>query len=197
MKILVTGNPRSGTLSMKNMLRSVGYDVQHEHNGRDGTSSCFFFMPATYYPREKLTMNRHRREKFNLDDYDVLIHLVRNPLHCIPSMAKVVGTGHQEWLEDHGVVNMFRPKMSWSAAAWCATNMRIEAEFTGRKFKRIQIENVLKQWPKGLLMPKQVLHQHAGTGTRRSVPLTVEQLREVTPIYEEILVMGRRYGYDI
>lgn len=202
MKILVTGNPRSGTLSMKNMLRSAGYDVLHERNGKDGTSSCFFFLEARYYPREKLTAKRHMTERgtnehFDRWNYDVCIHLVRNPLNCIPSMAKVVGTGHQQWLADHGIVTKMRPKITWAAAAWYNTNCEIEAQFDDMKYYRIQIEHAIQQWPKELVKPTALLHQHKGSGTRRAEPLTKERLFEVSSMAQAIIDQARGYGYKL
>lgn len=197
MKILVTGNPRSGTLSMKNMLRAAGYDVQHERSGKNGTSSCFFFVQASYYPREKLTSRRHLNEKFDRYNYDVVIHLVRNPLHCIPSMAKIVGVGHQQWLEDHGIVNRYRPKIAWAAEAWLKTNTEIESQFEDFHYYRIQIEHALNQWPSELKEPPELLHQHRGSGTRKSQPLTKQRLAEITPFHRDIIQMAAGYGYKL
>lgn len=208
--ILVTGNPRSGTLSIKNMLRAMGYDVQHERNGTDGTASCFFFLQATYYPREKLTAKRHmndrgKDESFDilLPYYEVIIHLVRNPLLCIPSMAKVVGVGHQRWLADHGIIHIFdakhESKLTWAAEAWYNTNRVIENNLVHRlEYNRMRIEHVKHDWPKTIVdKPEIVLHQHAGSGTRKSKPLMKRELKKISPLAGRIIKMANKYGYRI
>jgi hypothetical protein len=195
-KILVMANPRSGTLSMTNMLRKAGYDVRHERQGEQGTVSCFFFKRALYYPREKLTAKRHLNERFNIRDFSHVYHLVRNPLHCIPSMAKVVGVGHRVWLHDIGVVNQdIKPKIKWAAHAWLHTELAIMHHTQARI---IRIEDVRQRWPRELNRPTEFLHQHRGSGTRKSSPLTWSLLRDVAgeTVAREITILAKLYGYS-
>lgn len=201
MKVLVTGNPRSGTLSMKNMLRANGFDVEHERCGADGTVSCFFFTPATWYPREKLTARRHMQangkdEVFNWRDFETRIHLVRDPLKCIPSMRKVCGVGHQKWIHDHLGVPVTRGKdwkLLWAMRAWYRTNSVCE-KIPG--IYRIRIERVQADWPVTLGKAPQVLHQHASTGTRKSSPVKWKDLVAVdADLADRIADMAERYGY--
>jgi len=200
MKILVIGNPRSGTLSMTNMLRAAGHDVKHEKLGPDGTVSCFFFLPARWYPREKTTANRHLRDNFSKFKPDKVIHLVRNPLECIPSMAKVCGKGHQQWLDEHGIYPIVKPKLLWAACAWYWTNKHMEG-VAALTQTRIQIERVKKQWPAYLNPIVEVKHQHKSSGNRKSEKVTWAQLKKVckdngfNKLYDNLRLMSKRYGY--
>lgn len=191
-KILVTGCPRSGTLSTKNMLREVGYDVLHEKMGPDGTVSNFYqFQPKRgYWPPDC----KHQGEKFNLKQFTHRIHLVRNPLACIPSMARIVSRGWREWLGENEIVDPdIKPKMLWSAVAWCALNKLAEKNTTCR----MRIEHVRKDWPKTLESPSAALHQHKGSGNRKSEPLTYDDVKAMGELGVRIQSMAERYGYDI
>jgi len=188
---------------MTNMLRGAGYDVKHERNGPDGTVSCFFFMKARWYPREKLTVNRHRLEDgtdehFSTRDYDHIIHLVRDPLKCIPSMHKVCGIGHQQWIKDHLNVHAAKGtpnwKLRWAMETWYKTNLKIES--TLYRARLVRIEQVLKDWPREIETPPKVLHQHRSTGTRKSESVTWQQLYDVDEtLTDKIVKQANSYGY--
>lgn len=189
-KILVTGNPRSGTLSTKNMLRAAGYDVLHEKMGPEGTVSNFYqFQPKRgYWPKDC----KHQGETFDLSRFTHRIHLVRNPLKCIPSMARIVSRGWREWLGDNGVVDPdIKPKMLWSAHAWCALNKLAEKNTT----HRMRIEHVLIDWPEDLRKPPQALWQHKASGNRKSDWMTLDELYWLGDVSLEVLRLAAKYGY--
>jgi hypothetical protein len=71
-RILILGHPRSGTLYTTVVLRTLGLDVEHERQGSDGSVTTQFWYG-----------------KWNLGDYDVILHQVRNPLKVIASSTKM------------------------------------------------------------------------------------------------------------
>lgn len=202
MKVLVTGNPRSGTLSLSLTLRKAGLDVGHERMGKDGTVSCFFFKQVEYYPREGGTENRHltdgKDDSFDEAEFDFAYHLVRNPLKCIPSMQKIVNRRHRQWIRDIGICE-WEPKtqsnIEWCALAWYHTNLYIEKNLN---FPRLRVETLLKDWPTELCpRPAEIKHSHKSSGFRKAAPITPAQLTEISgaALSKSILDMARRYGY--
>lgn len=198
MKILVMGNPRSGTLAMTRMLQAAGHQVDHERHGPHGTVSCFYFLRSrTPYP----VVGRHRNgahdnsPPFRLSDYERTIHLVRHPLKAIASIRSIVGPKHRQWLAENGVVEAdIKPKLLWAANAWYYTNRRIEDL---RPDVRIRIEAVRKQWPKFLNPMVEVVHNHRSSGLWKAKPIEWSDLEALDKtLTKNILRMARRYGYE-
>jgi hypothetical protein len=71
-RVLILGHPRSGTLYTAVVLRTLGLDVEHERQGGDGSVTTQF-----WYGR------------WHLDDYDIILHQVRDPLKVIASCTKM------------------------------------------------------------------------------------------------------------
>ena len=65
-KILVTGYPRSGTLHIATFLQKCGLSMPHEKDGADGTVSW--------------------KRAIASNEYDRIVHQVRNPLHVLRSV---------------------------------------------------------------------------------------------------------------
>ena len=88
-KILVASNPRSGTHTMTEVLRTLGLDVQHEHMGKDGTCSGFFTFPAIYIPLgiNYMHYNGEYPDSFKDYKYDLKVQMVRDPRKTIRSIA--------------------------------------------------------------------------------------------------------------
>jgi hypothetical protein len=199
-RIIVTGCPRSGTLSMKNMLRAAGYDVLHEKMGPQGTVSNFYqFQPKKgYWPPDC----KHQGEKYTLRGTTHYVHLVRNPLKCVPSMARIVSRGWREWLGENDVVDPnIKPKLLWSAHAWVALNQLAQQTSESMTFlhsARVRIEKVEEDWYNTHLNPiERPLHQHRGSGNRKSEPLTYADVKVMGSIGVQIKDMAEEYGYDI
>lgn len=115
-RILITGNPRSGSHTMADVFRHMGLRVKHEHMGEDGTVSCFFFFPATYMPLSVNYLHYSDESKlpemFNDYTFAVKVHLVRDPLKCIRSMFELMGPQHQMWCMYHGIAPRSKSKDS-------------------------------------------------------------------------------------
>lgn len=71
-RVLILGHPRSGTLYTTVVLRTLGLDVEHERQGSDGSVTTQFWYGT-----------------WKLDDYDVILHQVRDPLKVIASSTKM------------------------------------------------------------------------------------------------------------
>lgn len=128
-RILITGNPRSGTTTHQRVLKQCGLDIKHEEMGLQGTVSCYYFVDQRPYPH-----GHHAKDKkFNKKDFDAIYLLVRDPMKCIPSMRAIISPEHQIWLEKLGFMkrtyinantkkSQRYPKTYTMAQAWFRTN---------------------------------------------------------------------------
>ena len=71
-RVLILGHPRSGTLYTTVVLRTLGLQVEHERQGKDGSVTGQFWYGD-----------------WKLEDYNVILHQVRNPLNVIASCTKM------------------------------------------------------------------------------------------------------------
>jgi hypothetical protein len=71
-RVLILGHPRSGTLYTSVVLRTLGLQVQHEREGAEGSVTGQFWYGD-----------------WKLENYDTIIHQVRNPLKVIASCTKM------------------------------------------------------------------------------------------------------------
>lgn len=202
-KILVMANPRSGTLSMTRMLKSVGYAVSHERLGAHGTVSCYYFLRAKGgdYPINNRWGIHNGDPVFSIDMFDYVYHLVRHPLKCIASMRNIVGPGHRRWLARNGVTSDEMPhgKLEWAMRAWYHTNLAIE-EHSAFISRRLQVENILSQWPTHDLglAPSEVIHSHKSSGAWAAKEVTWDDLTALNAkLSSNIKYMARRYNYEV
>ena len=72
-KILIVGTPRSGTHYITNILEQVGHKIKHEHNYNG-------------YSENEITGAVSFTKALHPENYDVVLHQVRNPLKTIKSM---------------------------------------------------------------------------------------------------------------
>lgn len=206
--ILITGCPRSGTHSLSRAFKKSGINLGHEQLGTHGTVSCYFFKPTDYYPNDC-----HKNDDFGdfvRGNQVVGVHLVRNPLKCIPSMKTIVGIAHRKWLHEQSVVDKdINPKILWSMNAWYSMNDYIERHLSVQvSLMRIRIEDfnvrhfnkILKMdgWDCNRLQFNGVERVHKSSGNRKSEPMTIDQMFEIDDkLARKIQVMGRRYGYGV
>lgn len=73
-RVLILGHPKSGTLYMTVVLRTLGLWVEHEREGRDGSVTGLFYNGS-----------------WNFDNYDTILHQVRDPEKVISSAVKTHG----------------------------------------------------------------------------------------------------------
>lgn len=81
-KFLCIGHPRCGTAFTANLLTAFGWQVGHEEIKNDGVSSWMLAVNSMHYPWGNIGYDNP------LDQYDfeMLIHVVRNPIFAIPSI---------------------------------------------------------------------------------------------------------------
>lgn len=114
--ILVTGCGRCGTKYMSALLRSLGFDVRHERMGRDGIASWYVAAGIDNVPIGPGCQNY---------DFEHIIHVVRNPLHAIPSMAYLSNEAW-EFICQHIDCSPDEPTIARGAKYWYYWNKKAE-----------------------------------------------------------------------
>ncbi len=203
--ILILGTGRCGTRFMAKVLQMCGLDVQHELCGEHGTSSHFFHSDFHWYPYLPWYPDRaHYGER--RDDYEFkhVIHMVRNPLTCIPSIAKIFQALEWEFMEDLGYDVMGKGKILRCMKMYYWINMAVEPQIAHPSTHRFKIERIQFDWKKlpfhsefNLPMkPPREKPINVGSGYRRSQPTTWKELKKIDlDLANEIQRMAKRYGY--
>jgi hypothetical protein len=94
-RLLVIGAPRSGTHFIAAFLQEFGMRVKHERMGEDGTVNfAWLAMRVRNDPIVKVT----GRQNY---DFDQMMHIVRHPLMCIPSISANLPRHFWDWQEIH------------------------------------------------------------------------------------------------
>lgn len=112
-RLLVVGAPRSGTHFIAEFLQGFGMRVAHERMGEDGTvNSSWLAMRAVNDPVIKVI----GRQNY---DFEKMLHLVRHPFQCIPSMSLHVTAHFWDWQERHSRLKVDDPEdLEKIAAFW-------------------------------------------------------------------------------
>lgn len=165
-KLLVFGNPRSGTLSTSKALKKQGIKVEHEMMGEDGTVSCWYGLPWKHMPDYSRTPRRDRHPeepRYPLNKFERRVFIIRHPLKSIASMEKVVDRAHQEWWHEHGFVDYgMKPKLLRMMTGWlkCAEYCEEHAHAT------LRLNHWKKDWEEcfGVAPPDELPHTHRSSG---------------------------------
>lgn len=207
-KVLITGNGRSGTLTMTHMLKKVAnLDVGHEYVRSDGCCSLYFFDPSLHsYPfipwGPPKGLNAHVDQKFSDFEFEHIFHIVRNPLKCIPSMASIYSAPIMNWFVDMKVVPDVKPRLYKSMLIWYNVNKKTE-ELAEYRFK---IEELQKEWPK--LVGKMGMNikdhpyidvgiKHRATKSRNRICTWKDLENQDAKLTRKIKVMAKKYGYEV
>ena len=202
---LFLGSGRTGSQHISAVMKHWGYDVGHETTGLDGTSTHFFHADNDWYPMYPWTKHcAHRGERLSDFEFKYRIHVIRNPLSCIPSIMKIFTTLEWEFAEDTGLLpsdsrgwsKLQRVMFYWlnfnlRAEQQCETFMRTEELFMvlPKFMKEVIGQDVV--WP-------EMKHKNRGTGFRKSVPTTYSDLYAEFPVIARgIRSLAKRYGYDV
>lgn len=207
--ILITGNGRSGTLTMTHQLKkALGLDVGHEYVREDGCCSMYFFDPKLkdypYIPwGPPKGLNAHVGQKMTDFKFENIFHQIRNPILCIPSMAMIYSRPIMDWFEVNKLCDPeMKNRLHKCMAIWLEVNTRAEkiADY------RYKIEEVSAHWPK--LVRRMgfdskthpmvdVGMKHRATKSRKRI-VTWDELSEIdTQLTKSIKKMARRYRYDV
>lgn len=210
-QVLILGSGRCGTTSLALNFQALGLDVQDERMGRAGTAGLWFVLgDSDWYPWWPWDPTRCypdcRRSDFI---FDVVLHVVRDPRHVIPAMAKVFPGLIWEWLEDSDILPMRAPRYSQlerCAYAWLRLNelaegeadycFRIEDINTSRVQGRLRL---LLDLPSAHAAPwPGIVARNKHTGYRRYELLNWNELTAKNPqLSSAVQCKARRYGYEI
>ena len=148
--VLVTGTGRSGTTYFSDLLTLLGLDVGHQRNGNDGCSGAEFAIDSDWYPWFPVYGGGdcanvgERRSDY---DYKHVLHIVRHPLWCIPSLMKNYPAINPEFWADNGVMDpkvMDGSSVYRNASMYYGINKVIDE--SGQAEYRCQLEKIHEHW---------------------------------------------------
>jgi hypothetical protein len=202
-KFLILGTGRTGSKFISYVFKYWGWDVMHERTGLHGTSTHFYHSDNDWYPMFPwMTDAAHVGERFSDFIFEHKIHVIRNPLTCIPSIEHIFGTIDWEFAEDTGILPIRKmPKRERVMRYWLNLNKKAEqmCDVT------IHLEN-LPQELCGYLdtiipmapWPSKITPKNKGTGYRRSSPIAYVDMSVVDQeLANDIGRYARRHGYEI
>ncbi len=149
--VLCTGTGRSGTTWFSKAMSLIGLDVRHQANGVHGCSGAEFAIDADWYPWFPVYGGGdcanvgERRSDYH---YAHVLHGVRHPLWCIPSLQKNYAAINAEFWAQHGVMPlefMDATGVQRNAAMYYHINRVIDESHQAEY--RFQIEQVEQEWP--------------------------------------------------
>lgn len=202
--ILISGTGRSGSKTMALWFKKNKIDVLHELTGEHGASTHFFHSDSKWYPMFPWYNGRaHVGERLSDYEFEYHYHIVRNPLTSIPSIAKIFGSIDFEFLEDLSMMPIgVKNKIEKCMWAYFAINKKYEEQTSAKR--RVKLEELFKIVPiiekdTGIdLVLDNMPHSNRGSGYRRSMPITSDDLKAVNfNLYSDIKRMAKRYGYEI
>lgn len=188
MRRLVAAHPRSGTKYLATYLRWSGHDFVHEGYGKSGKIGWIWVGKGRIFNK---TVN------FIHSDYDIIFHMVRNPVDVISSMNTI---GKESW-EFLFQTTSYPSQESWiyqGMHTYYLWNKRI-ARYAHYRFKvedfyknealRKHIFNLLDLEYKNVELPSDI-------NTRKQPKLTWDDLRSVdTFMFNRIRKMAEDYDY--
>jgi hypothetical protein len=207
--VLVTGTGRSGTTYFSDLLTLLGLDVGHQRNGNDGCSGAEFAIDSDWYPWFPVYGGGdcanvgERRSDYK---YKHVLHIVRHPLWCIPSLMKNYPAINPEFWADNAVMDpivMSQSSIIRNASMYYGINKRIDE--SGQAEYRCQLEQIHEHWSRLmeiLEMPgtpdPSLKASNQASGWGQYEPLTWAQLElEVgRPLADSIREQAKRYGYE-
>lgn len=148
--VLVTGTGRSGTTYFSDLLTLLGLDVGHQRNGNDGCSGAEFCIDHDWYPWFPVYGGGdcanvgERRSDYT---YKHVLHIVRHPLWCIPSLMKNYPAINPEFWADNGVMDpavMSLSSILRNATMYYGINKFIDD--SGQAEYRCQLEQIHDHW---------------------------------------------------
>lgn len=205
-KVLFLGTGRSGSKFISRAAMNWGYSILHEATGEHGSSTHFFHTDWHWYPRWPWTKDMaHYGERLSDYHFENKVHVIRNPLTCIPSIIPIFPTLEWEFGIETGLLPvecvgmnrleramLYYYEFNKRASKQCAVTIRLEdldyslpnlfGEIVGHKVT----------WT-----GKRVARNNA-TGFRKSEPTSYEQLEDVNKsLARSIRKMAKEFGYDV
>jgi len=206
--VLVTGTGRSGTTYFSDLLKILGLDVGHQRNGKDGCSGAEFSVDHHWYPWFPVYGGGdcanvgERRSDYT---YKHVLHVVRHPLWCIPSLMRNYPAINPEFWADNGIMDpyvMDKSSIIRNATMYYYINEAIDK--SNQAEYRCQLEHIHENW--GTLMDILEMHgtsdpvlkpSNQASGWGRYEPLSWTQLENGIgkALTNSIRAQANRYGY--
>lgn len=201
-ELLILGSGRSGTKFCAKLFQQLGFDLRHECTGEYGSSTHFFHTDSDWYPMMPWVPGGcHVGERLSDYRFRHVLHIVRDPLDCIPSIQKVFTSMDWEFAEDCGIIPIQKmSRLERCMRYWVGVNKKIEQMGPEHTFKLEEFElswpwiaeilRIKADWPSG------IRPTNRGTGFRKSKRTNYSALRaENTEVAAEIQELSYRYGY--
>jgi hypothetical protein len=207
--VLVTGTGRSGTTYFSDLLTLLGLDVGHQRNGKDGCSGAEFSVDHDWYPWFPVYGGGdcanvgERRSDYT---YKHVLHIVRHPLWCIPSLMRNYPAINPEFWADYGVMDpvvMDQSSTIRNAAMYYGINKAIDD--SGQAEYRCQLEEIHNHWSTltdilelGKVPDPGLGATNKATGWGQYEPLTWSELELYVGkgLCRAIREQAERYGYQ-
>jgi hypothetical protein len=207
--VLVTGTGRSGTTYFSDLLTMLGLDVGHQRNGKDGCSGAEFAVDHDWYPWFPVYGGGdcanvgERRSDYT---YAHVLHIVRHPLWCIPSLMRNYPAINPEFWADNGAMDpkaMDGSSIYRNASMYYGINKRIDESKQAEY--RCQLEQIHDHW--GDLMDVLELpgtpdpqlgatNQASGWGQYEPLTWAELELQVGKSLADGIRSQAKRYGYE-
>jgi hypothetical protein len=203
--LLVTGTPRSGTLSVAGALAAMGLEVGHETMGADGSVSSLIAFPAEDAGRRDL--GTHLEGGLEGFEFSTVARTVRDPLETVASIAYLGTPGLARFAASNLVHDAPRfPPLELAARTWLAWDRELERHWgpfpetprTPWSRFRIRVEDLPKSLGPlaellGLEVPRGRFHAHQSQRAK----LTWRQLGDAVPdaVYCNVRDRADLWGY--
>jgi hypothetical protein len=192
--LLITGCGRSGTHFTSELLRQMGFDVPHEHVGKDGTASWKHVVSGTF-----VYIGKNREVKIDSDGFTHILHQVRHPLKVIASM-QTFSDSTWHYMARFIDLNLKASPVHRAMQAWVGWNELVESKASWR-FKIEDLPSNFEVFCEKAGLPVQVIpevsHKAKDSRTDRFSAVYWEDLVELDlKLAECVREMALRYGYE-
>lgn len=200
--VLFTGTGRCGTKYVAELFTANEIDIGHEVCGLDGCSSHQFVYNADWHwlamglPVGYVHLGEHRSDY----EFKHVIHLVRNPLTCIPSIASWFHDCDWIWLRAFSSIPEWATRHDLRSAMHAYLVMNEAAE--PQSEKRVRIEDIDTEFPvlsQDLFgkTPRVTKLQKANASPAQPQRVSWDTLLEIDRAAADgIYKMAQRYGYE-
>ena len=203
------GCGRSGTKYVSKVMEAVGFDVAHENNGKDGTSSSYAMTPPPYpkfNSKGGRNMNPHDGIDCSKVEWTTTIQIVREPLAQITSAYIVLNARHLAHFDKHIYNSIGNPRLIRCMLYWLEKNNYCESISD----YRIRIEDFEDDWSTiqealntDVAFPHGVVPKNCHTELRNKIPfapkefVATEQMLFDTDfiLAQKIMDKAKKYGY--
>ncbi len=213
--LLITGHPRSGTYYTCELLRALGFAINHEYYGRDGISSWHLGALNKMNQSELVeiiarSINAHVIEGHEKKEgvasitnrFDKIIHQVRNPIKVISS-SQTLSVGSWQFMNRYIKLPQTNDPVIFAMYSWVNWNCLIENLIVNSKVSsiRIRIEDIQDKYVDlynfleiDNLINLPIIDKK--TNTREYQHLISSDMQSRAPeLFNKMLKLAIKYGY--